>query len=235
MNIWLENEESLFGSLNEADNDQNAAPADNAGNDQGNADAGNTDQAANTDDTAANQGDQQQQDGPVDVSDTSEDEDDFSVDTTIDDDTSDEDQGGDDAGGDTGGGGDTKTSDGEPVKANTAIFDQLTAEEQAIKIKELKAMYRDLYNSVQDIQERLSEINNPDEASAEIISRCSMTLYSLKNYIADYMTTTFASKSYIENDIVFNRFLSILNSVTKVVEDIAKIQEKQIDKEEEKK
>lgn len=108
----------------------------------------------------------------------------------------------------------------EPVDANTNIFSSLSQEEQIIKIKELKNMYKDLYCSCDDILERLNDITLSDD-NIEQINKISTTLYSLKKYISDYLTNNFANKSYIENDIFFNRFLSILNVISSTIKDIA--------------
>lgn len=110
----------------------------------------------------------------------------------------------------------------EPVQANTDIFKDLSEEEQSIKIAELKRMYQDLYTSVDDFVEKISTID-PDENNLKTLNRCSSTLYRLKQFISDYLIDSFPNKSYIENDIAFNRFLTILNSVGTVVEDLAKL------------
>lgn len=160
-------------------------------------------------------------------------EDDFNVDTALDD------EGGEDTGEEGGeendlGGGDMDTSsdtsssldsgdsEEEPIKANTDIFNSLTAEEQQIKIRELKNLFLNLYTSTDDLLARLNETET-DEDNIEVITRVSMILYSLKQYMEDYMTYSFGFKSYIENDIAFNRFLAILKSATTIVEEIGKI------------
>ena len=109
----------------------------------------------------------------------------------------------------------------EPVKANTDIFASLSKEEQQVKILELKKLFANLYSSTDDI---LDKINNTetDENNIHVINRISMTIFNLRKYIADYIENSFGYKSYIENDITFNRFLSIINSVSSVLEDIGK-------------
>lgn len=109
----------------------------------------------------------------------------------------------------------------EEVKANTDIFSSLTAEEQQIKIKELKNLYTNLYSSCDDILERLNNLDI-NEDNLETISKISTTLYDIKVYISDYMTLIFPKKSYIENDVVFVRFLSIIKSITEILNDVSK-------------
>ena len=154
---------------------------------------------------------------------------DFNIDTELGDDT----EGGEDAGGDIDTGSDSgdvsddgeTSGEGEPNKANTDIFATLTAEEQIVKIKELKNQFARMYASCDDLLAKVNDIDT-NEFTLDPISRVSNTLYELKQYISDYMTNTFAHRSYIENDITFNRFLTILSAVTNVFEDINKENEK---------
>ena len=37
----------------------------------------------------------------------------------------------------------------------------------------------------------------------------------------DYLTMVFPTKSYVENDVTFVRFLSIIKSITEILEDVA--------------
>lgn len=109
----------------------------------------------------------------------------------------------------------------EEVEANTDIFSSLTAEEQQIKIKELKNLYSNLYSSCDDILERINKLDI-NEDNLDTISRISTSLYDMKVYISDYLTLVFPNKSYIENDVTFVRFLTIVKSITEILDDIAK-------------
>lgn len=106
----------------------------------------------------------------------------------------------------------TDDSEDDPVEDNTDIFASLTAEEQQMKIMELKSQYNSLYTSCDDLLEKINDLD-VDEDSLEFVSRITNTLFELKKYIADYLIYTFADKSFIENDIMFNRFLSIIKSI----------------------
>jgi hypothetical protein len=149
------------------------------------------------------------------------DDDNFDINADLDDDNDNNEDGGDDnqpaddgnddIGGNTGGG--AEDSDDEPVKSNTDIFASLTAEEQQIKIMELKNQYSQLYNSCDDISRKINDLPL-EEDSIAFVSKISATVSDLKKYISDYLTYTFSQKSFIENDIMFNRFLSIIQSVS---------------------
>lgn len=126
-------------------------------------------------------------------------------------------------------GADASEAGDEEVEANTDIFSSLTAEEQQIKIKELKNLYSNLYSSCDDILERINKLDI-NEDNLEIISRISTSLYDMKVYISDYLTLIFPNKSYIENDVTFVRFLTIVKSITEILDDIAKKYSKENDK-----
>lgn len=156
-------------------------------------------------------------------------EDDFDIDTTLDDagddageETPTEDEGGEadmdmntDDGGDTGAS--EEESDEEVSEDDNDLFSALSAEEQQLKIMELKSQYKDLYSSLGEIGERLNDLES-DENTVLLIARVSDTIVSLQKYILDYLIHVFPQKSFIENDITFNRFLSIVQNITQVMD-----------------
>ena len=142
------------------------------------------------------------------------------------------DEGGDDGSGeapqDDQDGGEASEDGEEPVEANPDIFDSLSADEQKIKIMELQRLYGEMYNSCDDISKRLNDLDT-DESNIDIISRVSDSMNILKKYIQDYLIGSFAKKSYVENDIMYNRFLSIISSLTAVLDQLSHREKKQQD------
>lgn len=165
---------------------------------------------------------------------------DFDIDTSVDNEGGDEGGGEETASdnplGDNGGGGgedgsSNSMSDGEqganPI--NTKIFDTLSAEEQQIKIKELKRLYKELYTSVNDIMMKMQNMKLTED-NMEVMSRINADLYSYKADLMEYFTNTFDNKSYVENDIMFNQFLYYFMSIRNVIEEIVSTNEKIHDK-----
>ena len=148
--------------------------------------------------------------------------DDFDIDASLDDgedggensesSPSDSDDGG--SGSDSAGG--DNNSDEEVNDDNTDIFSSLSAEEQQIKIKELKGLYQQMYTSCDELLDRINNLEFTED-SLPVMTRITYALYDLKKYISEYITSVFPRKSYIENDIAFNRFLMILNSVKDIL------------------
>ena len=125
---------------------------------------------------------------------------------------SDSDDGG--SGSDSADGG--NNSDEEVNDDNTDIFSSLSAEEQQIKIKELKGLYQQMYTSCDELLDRINNLEFTED-SLPVMTRITYALYDLKKYISEYIISIFPRKSYIENDIAFNRFLMILNSVKDIL------------------
>ena len=216
----LEYESFSFLSLLEADDDDNAdTGGDNATGDtaaEGNEDTGATDNNDEGDNDDSG-------------------EDDFDIDTSI---PEEPDVGGEGDNNDTDNSTSTPSSsssdsdisstsngDEEVNKDNTEIFDTLSAEEQAMKIQELKRLYSEMYSNVSDILNRMHNIEC-DETTLTIYNRIVDTLQELKNQINDYFNNVFSYRSYYENDVKYNQFLVQLNGIATVVDDLASSKEK---------
>ena len=135
-------------------------------------------------------------------------DDDFDIDASLDD--------GDDGGSGSDSAGGDNSSDEEVNDDNTDIFSSLSAEEQQIKIKELKGLYQQMYTSCDELLDRINNLEFTED-SLPVMTRITYALYDLKKYISEYIISIFPRKSYIENDIAFNRFLMILNSVKDIL------------------
>lgn len=152
-------------------------------------------------------------------------EDDFNIDTTLDDsDMGEEDDtstGEDDlsSGSDDMESGEDAGAEEEENEDDKDIFYSLPKEEQQMKIRELKRLYGSLYSSCLDLLGRLDDMDVSDE-NMKSVCRISEALTNIKSYIADYIINIFPAKSFIENDITFNTYLMIINSITEVLDKV---------------
>lgn len=197
--------------LFEAEDDDNAA--------QNPEDAGTND-AANPEDDA---GDAGNDDNADDNNDDTGNDDDFNIDA---DDSGLDSDSGNDEGGDTSNPEDSGSSGGEGNSAedqvnidnedkqkDREIFDSLSPQEQKLKIVKLKQSYMDLYSRCDQIIEKYDAVGVEFDNLADVIKGSLNALYSLKEMISHYLLYLFDSKSYIENDITFNRFLTAMNQI----------------------
>ena len=114
----------------------------------------------------------------------------------------------------------SNNSEEEAIPSNTNIFSNLSAEEQSIKISELKRLYNELYTSCDDSLEKINNIS-PDVVPITTLSRISQIIHNLRQYIKDYIISVFPIKSYIENDCKYNEFLYLFNSISSILDDLA--------------
>lgn len=174
-----------------------------------------------TEDNAEDTGDDN---GDEEGGDENADNDDFSIDAEPDEDG--DDVGGDDTESDSGGGG-GGTGDGGPIdnedtERDKELFSDLSPQEMKQKILKLKQLYMELYSNCNYIIEKLNSSNTPYEELNVQIKKALSTLFNLKQMVSDYLLQSFDSKSYMENDIMFNHYLSVLNSVKKLTQEIDK-------------
>jgi hypothetical protein len=237
-NLFFGKSKTIFDILEESDNLEVLKEAPEDG-DEGTTDAGAD--AAPAEDTTTNDAGEDNADTGDDANDTENTDDadmgsdeDFDVDTSIDDDAGGDDGGTDDSDLDSGdSGGDIGGGEEEVNPKNTDIFSTLSAEEQSLKIAELKKLYNNLYIYISDMLGKVNDIN-PDEDNIEAIYRVTSALYELKENIGHYIKNIFSLKSYIENDIAYNRYLVIIRSITNVMNMIADEMEEKVQKEKKK-
>ena len=68
-----------------------------------------------------------------------------------------------------------------------------------------------------------------DNDNADIYKRISTTLTDLKSYIEFYLDKVFNNKSLLENDIMFNKYLAILNGIKNVLKTVQEQREKELE------
>lgn len=154
---------------------------------------------------------------------------------TIDDDPDGMDQGGDGegvGGEDTTQDTDTETDAGidenDPHKKlkelEAEIFDQLSEEEKEVKRKELKKMYILLIEKAESIFSLTQEISKTDD-TVKVVDYVSNTLMDLKTYLSDYVSTIYDSRTYLQNNVNFQKFLAIFDSIHAIFKEIKKADE----------
>ena len=95
----------------------------------------------------------------------------------------------------------------------------LSDKQVAIKNRELKKQYVQIYNTASEISERIEKIvKNQDNIT--IIDFCLNKIFEMKKLIYDYITNTFDTKTSIENSINIKQYLVTLASINKLLEEI---------------
>lgn len=122
-----------------------------------------------------------------------------------------------------------ENTDTEEKALDRELFDSLTDSEKKRKIVTLKKLYMDLYSKCDTLVDKFNQLSTNDENFDPVIKRILIVLYDLKEYVSYYVLNVYDKVSYIENDVTFNRYLSILNGVKLIIEELEKEHKKEIE------
>lgn len=124
--------------------------------------------------------------------------------------------------GDTGGYDDDDTGgDDNPIAdLQKDIFSSLSDAQMAIKDKELRNRFFNMYDSIDNVIDRINDIpkNHDNMAPIEFISK---KLQELSDILSDYVGSTYDTLSYIENEVNYNKFFAILAGIGQAISNIA--------------
>ena len=112
---------------------------------------------------------------------------------------------------------DTKDKMNAIAQIEKDLFEKLTPEQKEIKIKTLKQNYVDLYNKCDEILEMINNSNPSGEEESQLFDFIQKTIVELQDNCHDYLTYTFDTKGYLDNDAQFKQYLTILNSIKKIL------------------
>lgn len=120
---------------------------------------------------------------------------------------------------DSGGGSSGDTWDAKIKELEKSIYDNLDDNQTAIRDKELKAQFAELYEAIDEIIERINDISK----DADMLKPMEIVVDSLSNLsdtVSDYLVNSFSTKSYTENMINYQRFLHVLAEINKILDNI---------------
>ena len=113
------------------------------------------------------------------------------------------------------------------------LFSDLSDQQINIRVIELKKSYLELYKTIESIIDKVNKINKTDD-NIVVIEFIVNKLSELRNIVDDYLTKTFATKTYVENSAEYQRYLAVLYSIDKLLKELApkvgiKVKEKKLD------
>lgn len=137
-------------------------------------------------------------------------------------------EGGEEEGDETSGENDMPDDNGEDEESEDKIkqlqddiFSSLTEDQIKIKVFEQKRRYDDMFSGINSILEKINNVQAPSTINKDLKS-VSIKLDKFHDMITEYITKTYNTKSYIENEINFRKFLNILNGFDEILKDIIK-------------
>lgn len=136
-----------------------------------------------------------------------------------DDNTSSDDGSGDDQPSDDMEGEEEQTPEDKIKSLEGELFADLDTEDIAIKNKELKTKYFELYDSAVSLIDRINVIQRTEQ-NQDILNFAANKISELRQLILDYTTTVYARRSYMENAINFSQYLAVLSGINKLLQQI---------------
>lgn len=101
----------------------------------------------------------------------------------------------------------------------TDVFSVLKPDQMAVKIEELKMQYKKLNDVITDSLERINKISRTtyDNSMIDFIVR---KLLDLKDLSRDALLKTFKTRTYVENQIEFQKLLMAYNMIANLLSEI---------------
>ena len=142
-------------------------------------------------------------------------------------------------------GGNDSTTDGEEgdessdseydiSKIEDELFSELTPEQIAIKNYELKNNFVELYSIIGSTLVRINDISKTND-NINILKFITEKLLELREMIDYNITTAYQTRTYIENNIIYQQCIATLNTIAEIIEQIPGVDGKDIVKHDEEK
>lgn len=135
---------------------------------------------------------------------------------------------GDDEGSDEGEGddsGEDGDGDGEDYdldKIEDELFSSLTPEQIAIKNHELKNQFIELYSLIGTTLVRINDIPKSNE-NINILKFITEKLLELREMIDYNITTAYSTRTYIENNIIYQQCIATINTIADIINNIPNV------------
>ena len=92
--------------------------------------------------------------------------------------------------------------------------------EESTDQDEISQSFGELFNDITDILERLSVVNK-DSNIVDTLNYVNDSLSDLREMIKDSLTDSFNTRSFVENQIILERFITIYTMLIKILEKIS--------------
>ena len=109
----------------------------------------------------------------------------------------------------------TNTSE-ELKNIESELFSNLTPEQIAIRNTTLKTNFIELYKTIGSVLVRINDIPKTDDNN-QILQFVTEKLLDLREMIDFNITTAYTTRTYIENNIIYQQCLSTLNAIADII------------------
>lgn len=118
-------------------------------------------------------------------------------------------------------------------KIEDELFSSLTPEQIAIKNHELKNQFIELYSIIGSTLVRINDISKTNE-NINVLKFITERLLELREMVDFNVTTAYQTRTYIENNIIYQQCIATLNAIADIIDNIPKLNDNnnKIDEEE---
>ena len=116
-------------------------------------------------------------------------------------------------------------------KIENELFSSLTPEQIAIKNYELKNQFIELYSIIGSTLVRINDISKSNE-NVNVLKFITEKLLELREMIDFNITTAYQTRTYIENNIIYQQCIATLNAIAEIIDNIPKLDNKETEEEE---
>ena len=117
-------------------------------------------------------------------------------------------------------------------KIEEELFSSLTPEQIAIKNHELKNQFIELYSIIGSTLVRINDISKTNE-NINVLKFITEKLLELREMIDFNITTAYQTRTYIENNIIYQQCIATLNAIGDIIDNIPKLNDIKVSDEEE--
>ena len=107
-------------------------------------------------------------------------------------------------------------------KIESELFSSLTPEQIAIKNYELKNQFIELYSIIGSTLVRINDISKSNE-NINVLKFVTEKLLELREMIDFNVTTAYQTRTYIENNIIYQQCIATLNAIAEIIDNIPKL------------
>ena len=107
-------------------------------------------------------------------------------------------------------------------KIENELFSSLTPEQIAIKNHELKNQFIELYSIIGSTLVRINDISKSND-NINVLKFVTEKLLELREMIDFNITTAYQTRTYIENNIIYQQCIATLNAIAEIIDNIPKL------------
>lgn len=113
--------------------------------------------------------------------------------------------------------------DSDMQKSEDQIYETLSDDQKKIRILQLKLSFKELYEESDAVLNAINNINKTED-NMDTIRRLINVLNNVKQYILDYISKVFDKRTYMDNNVVYVKYINVFRTIRKTIDELNKNQ-----------